>query len=327
MLRRITFSSLLALWLASAHAGAQSAIWPEQFGQFARKSAKPVSLTELAVWDEYGFQQAEEAQYASPGARFAATAYRLKDSTGSLAAFQWQRPAGSQPSKLGALAAETEDGVLLAYGNYLLRFQGYKPNVAELEALFNRLPRLDQSPVPTLPRYLPSQGLIPNSERFVVGPESLEKFAPGIPPSVAAFHVGAEAQLGRFQTKQGEMRLVIFSYPTPQIARQQAAAFEKLPGAMAKRAGPLLGVILSPPDPDAAERVLASVRYEASVTLSQYVPSARDRWENLLLNILLLTGILLLFCAVAGLAVGGLRTLVRHRDTGDPMIMLHLEDR
>ncbi|MCS7314059.1 MAG: DUF6599 family protein [Bryobacterales bacterium] len=324
MLRRLTF---LLLWLATGTVlKGQSALWPDRFGSFEKVSSRPIPLEDAAVWDEYGFQQAEEADYASqaaPPARFRARAWRLKDPTGALAAFQWQRPAKSQPSKLGALAVETGNGAMLAYGNYLFEFEGYKPQVPELEALFDRLPRLDQSAVPTLPSYLPARDLVANSERYVVGPESLAKFAPGIPPSMAAFHLGTEAQLGRYRGPKGEMRLAIFSYPTPQLARERAEAFRSLPGAMVKRAGPLVAVVLSPPDLDAAERLLAAVRYEASVSLSQYVPTRKDLWWDLILNIFLLVGLLLLFCAVGGLAVAGWRM---RRKEGEPMIMLHLDE-
>lgn len=305
---------------------AQSTLWPDRFGHFEKVGSRPIPLRDLPVWEEYGFQQAEEADYAgqTPApTKFRARAWRLKDPTGALAAFQWQRPAGAEPSKLGTLAVETGDGAMLAYGNYLFDFQGYKPQVPELEALFERLPRLDQSAIPTLPGYLPIRDLVANSERYVVGPESLAKFLPGIPPSMAAFHLGAEAQLGRYRGPKGEMRLAIFSYPTPQLARERAEAFRSVAGAMVKRAGPLVAVVVSPPDADAAEKLLAAVRYEASVSLSQYVPTRKDLWWDLILNIFLLVGLLLLFCAVGGLAVAGWR--LRRRE-GEPMIMLHLDE-
>jgi len=324
MLRRLRFC-LACAWLAGAGlACGQTVLWPEQFGQFHKVASQPVALTDRALWEEYGFQQAEQAEYASGTARFRSRAYRLKDPTGAMAAFQWQRPAKARPSKLGSLAVETEQGALLAYGNYLFDFQGYKPQVAELEALFDRLPRLDQSALPTLPSYLPTGQLIANSERYVLGPESLAKFAPEISPSLAAFHMGAEAQLGRFRSPKGDLRLAIFSYPTPQLARERTEAFRTLAGALVKRAGPLVAVVLAPPDLDAAERLLSTVRYDAEVSLSQYVPTRRDLWWDLLINIALLVAILLIFCTVAGFAVAGWRI---RRSGSEPMIMLHLEDR
>jgi hypothetical protein len=290
-----------------------------------------VAVTNQALWDEYGLELTEQAQYASGAKKFLATAFRFKDSTGAFAAFQWQRPPAAQPSKLAELAVETEDSAVVAYGNYLLRFEGWKPPVADLAALLDRLPKVEKSPLPTLSGYLPSDQRVANSERYVLGPVSLDQFSPGIPPSMAAFHMGAEGQAGRFRAGDRQMTLVIFSYPTPHIARDQLAAFQKLPGAMAKRSGPLLAVILSPQDPDAAERLLALVRYQASVTLAERMPTRRDNIGDLILNILGLTGVLLIFCTLAGLAYGGFRVLSRRWRTGpdaeDPMIMLHLSDR
>jgi hypothetical protein len=72
-----------------------------------------------------------------------------------------------------------------------------------------------------------------------------------------------------------------------------------------------VAVILSPPDPDAAERLLAQVRYRAEVTLDERVPTLRDNIGNLVVNAFVLTGILLAFCVVSGLAVGGSRVFLR----------------
>jgi hypothetical protein len=310
---------------------AHAALWPDQIGTFTKTSFKPVTVPDFTVWDEYGFDEAEQAEYASGEQHFTATAFRFQDSTGALAAFQWRRPADAQPSELAELAGETPESVVLAFGNYLFRFEGHKPTVAELAPLFDFLPRLEQSSLPVLPAYLPTENLVSNSERFVIGPVSLEKFEPRIPPSVAAFHYGAEAQLGKFRTGAGEMKIAIFSYPTPQIARERLAEFQKLPGALAKRSGPLVAVILSPVDADEAERILSKVRYRATLSWSEYVPTQRDNVGDLIFTIFVLIGVLLVFAIVAGLAVGGVRTAARLRLGGrqidEPMITLHLEDR
>jgi len=203
--------------------------------------------------------------------------------------------------------------------------------VVELAPLLHALPQLDQSSLPVLPGYLPARGLAANSERYVLGPASLARFEPRIPPSVAAFHFSAEAQLGTFDSPAGQMRLAIFSYPTQHIARERVEAFEALPGALVKRSGPLIAVILGPPNADAAERLLAQVRYRASLSWSEFIPNKRDNIGDLITNIFVLTGILLVFALVSGLAFGGLRVLIRRLwykgEEQDPMIRLHLEDR
>lgn len=322
---------ILILIAALAPLHLSGAIWPERFGAFTRTAVEPAAVADRAVWDEYGLEEAEQAEYTSGTQSFSAVAYRLKDSTGALAAFQWQRPAGAAPSRVAPLAVEIRNSVLFAFHNYLFRLEGRKPEAAELIPVYNQLPRLDQASLPALPGYLPAANLVPNSERYVLGPASLEKFEPRIAPSVAAFHLGTEAQLARFQTPGGDTGLAIFSYPTPNFARERAVEFSKIPGAMVKRSGPLLAVVLSPPNPDEAERLLSKVRYQATIAWSQYVPSRRDNIGDLILNIFTLTGILLLFCLTAGLAFGGFRVFARRylkRWVGDDaMIRLRLEGR
>jgi hypothetical protein len=161
----------------------------------------------------------------------------------------------------------------------------------------------------------------------VIGPVGLERFYRGIPPSVAAFHFGAEAQIGVFHSPKGDVELAIFNYPTAQIAMQKVGDFEKLPGAMAKRSGPLVAVVLSAPDSDFAERLLGQVRYQVEITRDEYVPTRRDNPGVLILNIFILIGILGLFAIVSGLAFGGFRVLRRKGRRGeepDAMITLHL---
>ena len=315
---------LLALLVpALAHA----AIWPDAIGAYHRTAASQPVLADGPLWDEYGLRESETATYENGAAKFTATAWRLQDPTGALAAYDWQRPARSEPSKVAVLAAETAASLLLVHGNYLLSFTGYKPTTPELDPIVESLRNVDTSALPALPGYLPSRDLVPGSQRYITGPASLRKFNPGIPPSAAAFHLGAEAQLGVFHGPKGETVLTIFNYPTHQIAMQQAASLGKIPGAEVKRSGPLVAVILSPPDPDAAERLLAQVRYRAEVTRDEYVPTLRDNIGNLVVTAFVLTGLLLAFCVVSGLAFGGFRAFLRRFRKGedpDALTTLHL---
>jgi hypothetical protein len=305
-------------------------VWPDSFGAFHRTASQPVQVSDRPLWDEYGLQQAEQGQYESGSRKFTAIAYQLQDSTGALGVFDWQRPSGARASALSKLAVDSGDSTMLAHGNYVILFQGYKPTVAEIDGLYQTLPKLDQSPLPTLRGYLPENKLVPNSERYIMGPVGLEKFDPGVPPSTAAFHVGAEGQLGAFLTPKGEMKLAIFSYPTPQIARERLVDFQRISGAIAKRTGPLVAVILAPASPDDAERLLGQVRYEPNITWDERVPTRRDNIGDLVINAFELIGILLAFFVVAGLSYGGLRAFrSRSGSAGgaEAVISLHLMDR
>jgi hypothetical protein len=321
VMMRILFAALAFQAIAGA------AILPDTVGAFKKASASAVALSDRSLWNEYRLKGSETAAYKNGKSAFTATAYQLGDTTSALAVFDWQRQPKATPSKAASLAAETSDSLLVAQGNYVLLFSGYKPSADELKPILDSLKNLDTTTLPSLPGYLPAENLQPNSQRYVTGPVSLERFYPGITPSAAGFNYGAEAQLGSFRTPKGDLRLAIFEYPTHQIAMQKAGDLEKLQGALVKRSGPLVGVILSPADPDAAQKVLAQVRYEAAITLDEYVPTQKDNIGDLVLTAFVLIGLLLGVSIVAGLFVGGYRrwwAKIRGKEEPEVMTTLRL---
>ncbi|HEY1756012.1 MAG TPA: DUF6599 family protein [Bryobacteraceae bacterium] len=320
--------SLLVLSSALVHA----AIFPDQVGVFKKSAPKTMSAPDLDLDNEYGIQATESADYTAPdGSHFIATAWRFHDSTGAMAMFEARRPPGATPSKVSNLAVSTSDGVIFAYGNYLFQFTGGGPGEADLKQIYSLIPLFENSPLPLLYEALPPAGLIPNSERYILGPVSLQRFEPRIAPSVAAFHLGAEAQFGQYQTSKGPLKLLIFEYPTPNMARERFEEFEKIPGAVAKRLGSLVAITIQPPDPDAAERILAQIKYNANVTMNEMPPVEAKQVGGMLLSVIALAGILLGMCLIAGIGFGAFRVILRKLgwSTGEPepMITLHLSNK
>jgi len=320
----------LILTLLALTVPAMPQLLPERIRDNKLVSKAPAPTPDPALWSELGLEDSGQGTYEGPAGHYTLTLYRLQDSTASLVAFDWQRPADAKPSTLATLAAEAPGGSLtVGTGNYLLVWNGHKPSPEEFNALLLTIPKYQHSLLPSLPGFVPVEGRRPNSERYIVGPASLAKFYPEIPPSVAAFHLNGEAQTGIFG-KDGGIRMALFSYPTFEIARKREVEFAKIPGAVTKRTGPLVAVTINPSNPDEAERVLSRVRYQAAVTLPQKPPSPKDNPGNLLLNVALLIGILIVFCALSGLAFGALRQLFRRvvpAEDGESMVMLHLSDR
>ena len=166
MLWRISVIS--TIFLASLNAG----LLPERFGNYSQESVKPAPLTDRAVWDEFGFDAAERAVYKSGGNQLTATAYRLKDPTGALAAFQWLRPADAtmlKPIEHVGHGAASGNASLFQMGNYLLSFEGNRPSPMDLKQIFVHLPKFDQSSLPALGTYVPARNLVLNSERMILG--------------------------------------------------------------------------------------------------------------------------------------------------------------
>jgi hypothetical protein len=226
--------------------------------------------------------------------------------------------------------------VLLSHGNYVFRFEGRKPRTAELKQLFATLEKVDETPLPTLRRYLPQRGLVPNSQRYVLGPASLAEFEPRISHQTAAFEFSTEAYIGKYRTPGGEATLGVFSYPNAHIARSRIAEFQKIPSASIKRSGPLLVVVLGldPPNSPAAEKLLADVNYQGEVTVSEVPPPVPQNPGNageMLVSIFTLAGLLLVLCLAGGILMGifriGGRQFFGSKNAQEPMITLNLGDR
>ena len=231
-------------------------------------------MADKAVWDEYGLEEAEQAEYTSGAAAFYRRGLPSQRPHRRPGRFPVAAPRRRDAVHVAPLAVETQDSVLFAFHNYLFRLEGRKPEAAELAPLLQPAPRGSISlrcqccPATCPPRIGPQLGAL----RAWARPRSRDS-SRASRPRVAAFHLGTEAQLAKYQTQGGETGLAIFSYPTPNFARERAVEFSKLPGAMVKRSGPLLAVILAPPNPDEAERLLSKVSYQATITWSEYVPT------------------------------------------------------
>jgi hypothetical protein len=307
------------------------AIFPEQIGEYTRSAPQAVTVPDQPLFDEYGIDATEQADYTAPQNRkFSATTWRFRDTTGAMAFFQARRPAGAVYKKLANLSATTTDGLIFARGNYVFQFTGKLPPQADLDPIYAQLPKLEQSPLPALIGYLPSAGLVPNSERYIVGPVSLDRSGAGIPAATAAFHLGAEGQLGKYSTPKGILNMVIFNYPTPNMARDRFEDFQKLPGVVAKRTGPLVAAIAGSPDPDLAERLLSQVRYEANITWNEKVPQNDvKQFSKMILAMFALAGLLILGSIIVGIGFGGFRVLRKKlsgSDEPEEMIRLHLTE-
>ena len=315
----------ISLLVVAAAYPLAAGLLPDYYDKMAKANSQAVAAPDPALFEEYGFDQSEKAEYG----KMIVTAWRFRDTTGAFAGFQYLRPSDAKGCDMAKVAACTVAEDTVAQGNYVLQFAGKKPKPEEVNYFLAHAPRYEQSPNPALPGFLPEDGLIPNSERYVLGPVGLDRYGKGIPPSVAAFHLSAEGEYARYKGKNSEFGLLLFTYPVPNMARDQAEAFRKISGVIVKRTGPLVAVAVNAPSADDAERLLSRMNWQATVTINE-LPARNQAigWARALLNMFVLTGIILVFCLVSGLLFGGFR-LIRNRwgpgDAEHAMIRLRLE--
>jgi len=300
------FSALVLLTIAPLGA----AIWREAPGPHRLRSVHAVQPADNPeVWKEFGLKAAEQADFGS----HRVIAYQMQDATGAFAAAAWLQ--ASDPRAVGV-------------GRFVLACTGKCPALPD--AHLSSLPDTTGGSPPTLPGYLPTQNRIPGTERYILGPASLARFAPDLPAGLAGFQFSAEADLVRYRTPAGEAAMAVFSYPTPQIARQQAEGFRRLNGAFVKRTGPLVAITTGIADRNAAWGLLNQVNYEVQVTMNEAAKRNQAKSiANMILSIFALSGILILFCLLSGLLFAAGRLLLRRfglLSADEAMIALHLSD-
>ena len=154
----------------------------------------------------------------------------------------------------------------------------------------------------------PSKSLVRRSERYILGPLGLAANAPEIPASAVGFDFGTEGEIARYRTPAGPVTLAVFSFPLPSMARQQLPQFQKIAGATTKRTGPLIGVAIGASP--AKSQLLTGIEYQGVVAENEKPPVKPlelkpESAGKMVLAILSLAGLLLAFCLLSGLAVGG----------------------
>lgn len=259
-----------------------------------------------AIFDEYGLQAAEQADIGTDKA----TAYRFKDVTGAVAANLW----------LGGSLR----------GNYVVTCTCADVNkIVASAAIF---PGLSKGPLPPLLDFFPKADLVKQSKRYILGPASLSEFAPQVPAGLFGLQYSPEAEVARYGPSSGNQTLIVISFPTPQMAREQAAAMENAKLGLVKRSGPLLALVPAPTDAVAAAKLMRQVSYQASVQWNEFVPVPvkAQSVAQMILSIFTLAGIVLVFCLLSGLAFGGIKVLRRrfgNADAQGAMIVLNLQSK
>lgn len=295
---------------------------------------------------EYGFERLEDATYTKGDRKITVKAASFEDATGAYGAFTFYKTPDMLVEKFGDQGATFNNRVVFYKGNVLVNVELDRVTAmtaAELRELGDDIPLPDgpQRNPPLLPTYLPKQGYVKNSAKYVEGPRGLAAVGSPVPADVVDFGRGAEVTVGKYSADEGNATMVLIGYPTPQIAAERLKAVGNFQPAgvgtfMSRRTGPIVAIVAGPISPNAAKSLLASVNYDADITWNENTHfTKRDNVGNLLYNVVLLVIILLGFALVLGLLFAAVRVLNRKlfpdrgfdRAEGREFISLHLHDR
>ncbi len=279
-----------------------------------------------ALWREYGLAHTDVQQQGNLSVK----TYQMKDPTGALAAWEWLRSPQGRTCSLAAFCNQEGNRTLLSDFNYVIVLEGAQPAKAQVNAIMQSLPNKRDSSLPAILTFLPQQGLVPNSARYVLGPVSLAVFAPELATAKLGFDTGAEAQVADYRLSAGDkpVRLAIFNYATPEMARLHAADLKHRADLHVKRSGVLVALALPPATPQQSDNLLSRIQYEAKVTWNDAPPPSPIKpLYQLFWNIIYLSLFLTALCLMAGLIYAGMRVYRRRYgslESEEAMTTLHL---
>jgi hypothetical protein len=187
----------IGAWAAS---GGSAQASPQQIEQLAKDHA--------GILREYGITSGERREYANGEDKAEVTLYRMVDPSAAFGAFTFLRdPDMAMPAPITAAsyAAGKRGHTLLVVGNLVMDVASTKREMvsADLNALAQSVAsQADRRPYPPIVGFLPKAGLIPGSERYVLGPLALAQVFPSgatVQTDWAGFASSAEAIVGRYR--------------------------------------------------------------------------------------------------------------------------------
>jgi hypothetical protein len=289
----------------------------------AKTSTDPAAAdpSNAAVLKEYGLTDTEIATYQRDGRKIVIKAMRFSDASGAYGTLTFYAQPRMQVEKIGDRALSDNTRVLFYRGSILVDAtldRVTAMSASDLRALADTLPkpRTDIASLLTLPGNLPLQSLVPHTVHYIAGPAALERLGVPLPAMLVDFTKGAEVADAKYQSSLGEARLTLIGYPTPKIAAQRLQAFQAatLPGGpyYFKRTGPIVAAVNGQVSASEAQSLLASVNYDADVTLNQATkPVPRENVAGFIVALIILTVMFLLVALVLGLGFGGARMMVK----------------
>lgn len=294
---------------------------------------EPAALETIAgddavVLREYGVLRAERRTYTRGNDSLTLTLFHMQDPSAAYGAFLYLRGDQMIHADFAPLSAVSEGRALAAAGNLLLEATNTNPvaQAAEIKLLLSQLQQRAQAgPLPVLGRYLPAKGQIADSERYLLGPVALNRFLPIASGDWLGFSSGAEAQLARYRIEGRETTLVLANYPTPQLAQHwleklaenfqlnpKSSPTDSRPVIFARRAGAMVATVFGAGSWQQAEGLLQQIQVQTQITWNEPGFKATEPpFTSMLLTVFLGTGIIMLFCIVAGIAFGGFRLIIK----------------
>jgi hypothetical protein len=292
-------------------------------------SASMAASQLAASQQEYGIVSGEQAAYsrADENDKLQVTLYRMKDPSGAYGMYSYLRSPDMLRADLTDHSAMSRERALVLDGNLVLDIHGadLQRSGKDLNALVAAInPKAQQGPLPTIFEHLPTKGFIDRSDKYILGPRTLNQFFPVTPDDWLGFGTGAEAEVARYHVDGRELNLLIADFPTPQTAQKKLAQLQQdyhvnVPSTdpngspiFARRSITLLAIVSGARTREEANKVLDQIQSGTEVTWNEPTFQFKEpAITTMIVGAIIGTGIICCFALVSGLAFGGFRLVIK----------------
>lgn len=285
------------------------------------------SNQQAAARQEYGFVSGEQAAYSRANDKLQVTLYRMKDPSGAFGMYSYLRSPDMPRADVTDHSAMSRERALVLDGNLVLDISGADlPRWGkDLNALVAAISsKADQGPLPTISEHLPTKGFIERSDKYILGPVTLNQFFPVTSNDWLGFGTGAEAEVARYHVDGRELNLLLADFPTPQTAQKKltqlqqdyhvnsSSADPNGSPIFARRSITLLAIVSGARTMEEANKLFDQIQSGTEVTWNEPTFQFKEPpITTMIVGAIVGTGVICCFALISGLAFGGFRLMVK----------------
>ena len=315
-------------WSGNVQAGLAPPVLPSGDSVAANGAA-----LQEAARREYGFVSGENADYKRGSEEMRVNLYKMKDPSGAYGLYSYLRASDMPHADFTEHSSMSREHALVLTGNIVVEVaaKDLPKNGAALKALVAAvIPHAESGLLPTIGDRMPTKGFVDRTDKYVLGPSTLNEFFPLGDGDWLGFSQGAEAETAKYRVNGHELNLVIADFPTPQTAAKKVAELQKkfnineskgvndsngdgsAKPLYARRAMTLVAIVSGAATKKEADAILDQLESGTEITWNEPTFQFKEPGIGVMIvGAITGTGVICLFAIIAGLAFGGVRLVVK----------------
>jgi hypothetical protein len=328
-MRRLTVLSIAVLFLIVLPAHAQQTLPAQVSGwtQTAGVTPVPALPSGSPILAEYGWRSTESASYGTPSRGIEVVLFEMGDPSGAYGLYSYLRTPELARANLTDHSSMSGERALVLAGNLVLDIRGQDlgQSTPQLRALVAAVePKAHDGTLPMLGAFLPQKNMIDRTDRYVLGPQTLNQLFPGGLGDSLGFQSRAEAELAHYRLGGHDAILLVVEFPTDQLASRQLVELERdlhvndasqvtgSPVIFAKRSATLLAIVSGASSQAEANTLLDQIQIETDRSWNEPTFQFKEPSIGMMIvGSIIGAGTICLFALIAGISFGGLRLVIK----------------